>query len=474
MRRIRRPADFRARKPGRAGSVRHRHGRRFELDRRRPRPERNGVPGACGRAIRSDGADVAGRQRSADQGRLSQADHRFRPRAGRPEGPPRLLRPRLLHRRATGVSRELRRARPLHQPRRLRLRRGPVAAGRLRSPAGLPGGQPGEPHVRTPHASRRDDDARAEHGGRVRLREEVPPAVRQEGVGRVRPQGGPVRLRHLGRPLRRDRPDDAGDDRLRPDGFAADGARLAAMGLRLPPAGHLSAACLRSGPSRTCRQIAEVCAAHDIPWGLHDNYIDFYPDAEGYSYDHICFTEAGQPIRAWLNEGREAQSYRWRPDRFMPWLQRNLELIKPNLKPTHYFIDVFTSIDCFDYYDRAGDYHSMLETRKCWGEAFAWIRDYLGGNAPMTSEAGRRPADRLPGRRRLPAPPALAREQVVLQHGWPAGTGSACRGTMRSCTTSSACTASATPAATRAAEAGRPMASRATTTSAPRSWRATP
>jgi hypothetical protein len=30
----------------------------------------------------------------------------------------------------------------------------------------------------------------------------------------------------------------------------------------------------------------------------------------------------------------------------------------------------------------------MLETRKCWGEAFAWIRDYLGDNAPMTSEAG--------------------------------------------------------------------------------------
>jgi hypothetical protein len=30
----------------------------------------------------------------------------------------------------------------------------------------------------------------------------------------------------------------------------------------------------------------------------------------------------------------------------------------------------------------------MLETRKCWGETFAWIRDYLGDNAPMTSEAG--------------------------------------------------------------------------------------
>ncbi|HON90719.1 MAG: hypothetical protein KBI32_12740 [Phycisphaerae bacterium] len=142
------------------------------------------------------------------------------------------------------------------------------------------------------------------------------------------------------------------------------------------------------GTIEDIQQIAQVCAAHDIPWGLHDNYIDFYPDAQGYSYDHICFTEDGRPIQAWLNEGRDAQSYRWRPDRFMPWLQRNLGLIGPNLKPTHYFIDVFTSIGCIDFYDRSGRYHSMLATRKHWGEAFAWIRDTLGGHAPMTSEAG--------------------------------------------------------------------------------------
>jgi hypothetical protein len=142
------------------------------------------------------------------------------------------------------------------------------------------------------------------------------------------------------------------------------------------------------GTVEDMQKIAEVSAEHDIPWGLHDNYIDFYPDAAGYSYDHICFTEQGEPIKAWINRGRDAQSYRWRPDHIMPFVQRNLRLIKPNLKPTDYFIDVFTSIPCFDFYDKSGHFHSMLETRRCWGEVFAWIRDYLGGNAPMTSEAG--------------------------------------------------------------------------------------
>jgi len=141
------------------------------------------------------------------------------------------------------------------------------------------------------------------------------------------------------------------------------------------------------GTIKDMQKLGRICDAAGIPWGLHDNYIDFYPDAQDYSYDHICFTEGGEPIKAWLNAGREAQSYRWRPDRIMPFIERNLKLIGPTLNPTHYFIDVFTSIPCIDFYDRAGTFHSSLETRRHWGQAFRWIQDYLGG-AVTTSEAG--------------------------------------------------------------------------------------
>ncbi len=136
------------------------------------------------------------------------------------------------------------------------------------------------------------------------------------------------------------------------------------------------------------RELGAVCDAAGIPWGLHDNYIDMYPDADQFSYDHICFTESGEPIKAWLNTGRDAQSYRFRPDHIMPFVQRNLELIGPSLKPSHYFIDVFTSINMFDFYDRHGNFHSALETRRHWGEAFRWIQDYLGPGTITTSEAG--------------------------------------------------------------------------------------
>ncbi|MBN1421141.1 MAG: hypothetical protein JXP34_20380, partial [Planctomycetes bacterium] len=124
-----------------------------------------------------------------------------------------------------------------------------------------------------------------------------------------------------------------------------------------------------------------------ILFAPHDNYIDLYPDADGFTYDRICFREDGRPVRAWLNEGRGAQSFRFRPDTFEPFLRANVERLARDVRPTAYFIDVFSSIGLFDYYERSGAFHSRTETQRRWGEAFAWIRDRLNG-APQVSESG--------------------------------------------------------------------------------------
>jgi hypothetical protein len=142
------------------------------------------------------------------------------------------------------------------------------------------------------------------------------------------------------------------------------------------------------GTVEELRAVGDLCRAEDIPWGLHDNYIDFYPDADDYSYEDIYFTSDGQPHKAWHNKGREAYSYKWRPDRILPFVKRNFEMVKDGVAPTHSFLDVFTSTGCVEWWDWDGNFHSSLETRKYWGETFAWIREYLGDNAPTTSEAG--------------------------------------------------------------------------------------
>jgi len=131
-----------------------------------------------------------------------------------------------------------------------------------------------------------------------------------------------------------------------------------------------------------------ACRENGILFGVHDNYIDFYPDAEGFSYKHIVFNEDGTPQRAWFNKGPQAQSYRWLPHAFKPWLERNMKLIKEGFAPTASFVDVFTAHAVIDYYDEEGNFYTKMKCAKHWGECFDYIREVLGDNAPTISEAG--------------------------------------------------------------------------------------
>jgi hypothetical protein len=143
------------------------------------------------------------------------------------------------------------------------------------------------------------------------------------------------------------------------------------------------------GTLEDMRALAATCKKAGVRFAPHDNYIDFYPDAEDFSYDRfICFQGPGRPVRAWLNEGRDAQSYRFRADQVAPFVQRNLQQIRDGFAPTAYFIDVWSSIRPYDYWTADGRFFDRVSTRTIWGRQFAWIRDYLGGDAPQISESG--------------------------------------------------------------------------------------
>lgn len=120
----------------------------------------------------------------------------------------------------------------------------------------------------------------------------------------------------------------------------------------------------------------------------HDNYIDFYPDFDGFTYDSIVFRQNGTPFKAWFNYGREAQSYRARPDRLKQYVERNVKLLKDGVAPNSYFIDVWSSASPYDYWTSDGKLEPRSTTQRVWGEVFAWIRETLGDDAPQLSEAG--------------------------------------------------------------------------------------
>ena len=142
------------------------------------------------------------------------------------------------------------------------------------------------------------------------------------------------------------------------------------------------------GTMEEFQALAETCRRNGVLFAPHDNYIDYYPDGGGFSYSEIAFNAAGAPVKAWYNEGRDAQSYRWRADRLRPYVERNLPLLRDAFAPTGYFIDVWSSAGPYDYWTEDGRYFDRLGTRQTWGEVFAWIRDLLGGDAPTISESG--------------------------------------------------------------------------------------
>lgn len=142
------------------------------------------------------------------------------------------------------------------------------------------------------------------------------------------------------------------------------------------------------GSLEDMKRLREVCKKHGILFAPHDNYIDIYPDADEFSYDLVCFNSSGTPWKAWYNEGRKAQAFRFRPDKFMPFLERNIQLQHDSYNPDAYFIDVFSSIGAFDYWDREGKIHYANETIDYWCKAFDRVREILGGDAPQISESG--------------------------------------------------------------------------------------
>lgn len=142
------------------------------------------------------------------------------------------------------------------------------------------------------------------------------------------------------------------------------------------------------GTYEELKELAETCAALNIPFGVHDNYIDFYPDADDFSYDRITFHSNGTPRKAWINHGAGVQSYQWRPDLFKPFLERNLALDRKYL-PTMdaYFVDVFTSANVCDFWDRDGNFHPRTETAKYWKDCFETIAQGLSHDVNGKKEA---------------------------------------------------------------------------------------
>jgi hypothetical protein len=138
------------------------------------------------------------------------------------------------------------------------------------------------------------------------------------------------------------------------------------------------------------RRMARAAQKAGMLFVPHDNYTDFYPDADGFSYDHIAFRLDGGVQESWYNDWMHCLAVRWAPGAYLPWTRRNARLLRDGVRPDGIFIDVLTCLQPFDWLDRAGRYHSRQETSRGWGAAFEAYREEFGNDPGFVtiSEAG--------------------------------------------------------------------------------------
>jgi hypothetical protein len=131
--------------------------------------------------------------------------------------------------------------------------------------------------------------------------------------------------------------------------------------------------------------LVRSCRERGVLFAPHDNYTDYYPDADGFLYEDVGYDENGAPLRAWPGQ---VQSYVPRYDRHHRFLDRNLTRVKKALNPGAYFVDVCSSVQPGEWWSRDGRCFERRFTRNAWGRFFDRIRGILENDAPTLSESG--------------------------------------------------------------------------------------
>ena len=146
----------------------------------------------------------------------------------------------------------------------------------------------------------------------------------------------------------------------------------------------------RVGGTEGLRALAEHCLDRDIPFGLHDNYSDIYPDAPSFQPDYAAllpkeWRREEKYHRGWFNRATGVRAYGWATDAAAAIAQRNFDLIRKALPITAYFLDVTSYGDPKAFEHPDGAFHSPLDDLRYGRTLYELARSSFGG-APVVGE----------------------------------------------------------------------------------------
>ena len=88
---------------------------------------------------------------------------------------------------------------------------------------------------------------------------------------------------------------------------------------------------------------------------LHENYVDYYPNYEGFDTKDVSLDSKGKLVKAWFNEGTKIQSFAIQPHAILPLARNESAKIHKQYQPNADFLDVHSSVMPWFHVDyRAG------------------------------------------------------------------------------------------------------------------------
>ena len=88
---------------------------------------------------------------------------------------------------------------------------------------------------------------------------------------------------------------------------------------------------------------------------LHENYVDYYPNYEGFRTNDVALDSKGNLIKAWFNKGTKIQSFAIQPHAILPLAHSESVKIHERYQPNANFLDVHSSVTPWFHVDyRAG------------------------------------------------------------------------------------------------------------------------
>ncbi|HUT34526.1 MAG TPA: DUF5696 domain-containing protein [Planctomycetota bacterium] len=136
------------------------------------------------------------------------------------------------------------------------------------------------------------------------------------------------------------------------------------------------------GGDEAMKRLGAAAREVGYPFSLHENYIDFYPDAPSYDPKDVVLNEKGEFSKAWYHRGTKVQSFALKAGRMLHYAAQNSPEIHRRFGTTAAYLDVHTCVPPWHHVDYdpktefAGAHHLKVNVHK---QLFQYERDTHGG-----------------------------------------------------------------------------------------------